>query len=107
MIKKGEITRYIGDVIAGVVATTEDIAREAVKLFKVEYDVLTSRTFDRQGVAGQMLIVFYTWRSDHKDTLPWPPDPLEEVGHDEGQDHGLLQQGLCIMQPCSTLMKMQ
>ncbi len=39
MIKTGETTRYIGDVLAGVVATTEEIAREAVKLIRVTYDV--------------------------------------------------------------------
>jgi selenium-dependent xanthine dehydrogenase len=39
MIAKGETTRYIGDVLAGVVAETEDIAREAVKLIKVTYDI--------------------------------------------------------------------
>lgn len=40
MIKKGEITRYIGDVLAGVVAENEDIAREAAKLIHIEYEVL-------------------------------------------------------------------
>ncbi|BDX39147.1 selenium-dependent xanthine dehydrogenase [Tenuifilaceae bacterium CYCD] len=40
MINIGETTRYIGDVIAGVVATTEEIARKAVELVKVEYTVL-------------------------------------------------------------------
>lgn len=40
MIGEGEITHYIGDVLAGVVADTEDIAREAAKLIKVDYEVL-------------------------------------------------------------------
>jgi aldehyde oxidoreductase len=40
MIGEGEITHYIGDVLAGVVADTEDIAREAAKLVKVDYDVM-------------------------------------------------------------------
>ena len=40
MINKGEITRYIGDVIAGVVAENEEIAREAAKLIQIEYEVL-------------------------------------------------------------------
>ena len=44
MIQKGEITRYIGDVIAGVVAETEDAAREAAQLIHVEYEVLTPVT---------------------------------------------------------------
>ncbi len=44
MIGEGEITHYIGDVIAGVVADNEEIARKAVELIKVEYEVLTPVT---------------------------------------------------------------
>ncbi len=40
MIGEGEITRYIGDVIAGVVADSEEIARQALKLIKVDFEVL-------------------------------------------------------------------
>lgn len=40
MIDEGEETRYIGDVLASVVAKTESIAREALKLIDVEYEVL-------------------------------------------------------------------
>lgn len=39
MIAEGEITRYIGDVIAGAVAETEEIAREAVKNIKINYEI--------------------------------------------------------------------
>jgi len=41
MIEEGEETRYVGDVLAGLVAETEKIAREAIKLVEVEYEVLT------------------------------------------------------------------
>lgn len=40
MVDIGEETRYIGDVLAVVVAKTEDIAREAVQMIEVEYEVL-------------------------------------------------------------------
>lgn len=40
MIGKGEITRYIGDVIAGVVAETEEIARKATRMIRVDYEIL-------------------------------------------------------------------
>ncbi|MBP6470850.1 MAG: selenium-dependent xanthine dehydrogenase [Chloroflexi bacterium] len=40
MVAIGETTRYIGDVLAGVVAQSEKIARQAVELIKVEYEVL-------------------------------------------------------------------
>ena len=40
MIAEGEITNYIGDVLAGVVAGTEEIARRAVEMINVEYEIL-------------------------------------------------------------------
>jgi aerobic-type carbon monoxide dehydrogenase small subunit (CoxS/CutS family) len=40
MVASGEITRYIGDVIAGVVAVDEMTARKATGLIRVEYEVL-------------------------------------------------------------------
>lgn len=40
MIAHGEITRYIGDVIAGVVAVDEKTARQAARLIRIEYEVL-------------------------------------------------------------------
>ncbi len=44
MIAVGEETRYVGDVIAGVAAETIEIAREAVKAIKVEYEELEPLT---------------------------------------------------------------
>ncbi len=35
-----EVVRYIGDEVAAVAATTEKIARDALKLIKVEYEIL-------------------------------------------------------------------
>jgi xanthine dehydrogenase molybdenum-binding subunit len=40
MVAPGEITRYIGDVVVGVVAADEDTARRAAQLIHVEYEVL-------------------------------------------------------------------
>jgi len=40
MIEEGEETRYVGDVLAGVVANSDATAREAVKLIDVKYEVL-------------------------------------------------------------------
>ncbi len=44
MVVKGETTRYIGDVLAGVVAETEEIAKKAVELIDVQYEVLNPLT---------------------------------------------------------------
>ena len=40
MIGVGETTRYVGDVLACVVAETDAIAREAVELIEIDYEVL-------------------------------------------------------------------
>ena len=44
LIAIGEETRYVGDTIALVVAESEDIARKAINLIKIEYDRLTPMT---------------------------------------------------------------
>lgn len=40
MVDTGEITRYIGDVVAGVVAVDEATARAAADLIQVDYEIL-------------------------------------------------------------------
>lgn len=40
MVLEGEITRYVGDVIAGVVAEDEAIARKACAMIDIEYEVM-------------------------------------------------------------------
>ncbi len=57
MVKPGETTRYIGDVLAGVVAETEDIAREAVKLIKVTYEVHKPVTDPHEAIKPRALKV--------------------------------------------------
>jgi CO/xanthine dehydrogenase Mo-binding subunit len=44
MVAEGEITRYIGDVLAGVAAETEAIARRALELITVDYEILKPLT---------------------------------------------------------------
>jgi aldehyde oxidoreductase len=52
MIGEGEITNYIGDVIAGVVAKTDEIARMAVSKIKVDYEVLEPVTDVYKAIDG-------------------------------------------------------
>ncbi|MBN1250782.1 MAG: selenium-dependent xanthine dehydrogenase [Bacteroidales bacterium] len=52
MIDQGETTHYIGDVIAGVVASTEEIARKAVELIEVEYEVYQPVTDVFEAIEG-------------------------------------------------------
>ena len=44
VISEGEETRYVGDVLAAVVAETDELARKAVDLITVEYEELTPVT---------------------------------------------------------------
>jgi len=52
MIAPGEITAYIGDVIAGVVAVDEDTARRAAGTILVEYEVLDPVTDIHQAIGS-------------------------------------------------------
>ncbi|MCX6230386.1 MAG: selenium-dependent xanthine dehydrogenase [Bacteroidetes bacterium] len=44
MIDENEVTHYIGDVIAGIVADTEENARKASALIEIDYEILTPVT---------------------------------------------------------------
>jgi len=65
MIGEGEITNYTGDVVASVVAKTEAIARKAVKLIKVEYEVLEAITDVHEAVKPNFTRV----HADHSNIL--------------------------------------
>ena len=67
MVNEGEITRYIGDVIAGVVAKTEAIARKAVSLIHVDYEVLEAIT-DMHEAAKPDSIQVHSGRSNVLET---------------------------------------
>lgn len=64
MLDEGEITNYIGDVLAGVVAESVEIAREAVKLIKVDYEVLNPITDPFKALEDKELV-----HSDHSNLL--------------------------------------
>ena len=67
MVNEGEITCYVGDVVAGVVAKTEAIARKAVKLIKVDYEVLEAIT-DVLGATNPDSIQVHAGRSNVLET---------------------------------------
>lgn len=56
MIAVGETTRYIGDVLACVVAGTEAQARAAAALVRVEYEVLDPVTDPFEALKGETLV---------------------------------------------------
>lgn len=53
MIDESETTHYIGDVIAGVVAQTEEIARKAVELIHIDYEVYKPVTDIFEAIDGE------------------------------------------------------
>ena len=52
MVAEGETTRYLGDVLAGVVAESEAIARKAAALIEVEYEVLEPISTPQEALAN-------------------------------------------------------
>ncbi len=52
MIAEGQTTNFIGDVVAGVVAETEAIARQAIELIEVEYEILKPVTDVFEAIGG-------------------------------------------------------
>ncbi len=55
-IAEGEITRYIGDVLAMVVAETKSISRQAAALIEVQYEVLEPVTTVKQALEGDIKV---------------------------------------------------
>ena len=65
MIPEGEITHYIGDLLAGVVADSEALAREAIQQIVVEYEVLPPLTDVFKAIDGPRV---HPERPNHFDT---------------------------------------
>ncbi|HNQ67791.1 MAG TPA: selenium-dependent xanthine dehydrogenase [Bacteroidales bacterium] len=65
MIEEGVTTHYIGDVIAGVVADSDEIARKAVSLIKVDYEVYEPVTDVYKAIDGERV---HEDRPNHFDT---------------------------------------
>jgi len=77
MVAIGEETRCIGDVLAGVVAETEAVARRAVELIQAEYEVLAPLT-DMTAAATSPIRV-HPGGNLLKETVIRRGDPVAEV----------------------------
>ncbi len=53
MISEGQTTHFIGDVLAGVVAESVKIAREAIELIELEYEILKPVTDVFEAIEGE------------------------------------------------------
>ena len=77
MVEKGETTRYIGDVLAGVAARDEETARKAAQAVRVEYEVLEPLTEMTEAAASSIKV--HEKGNLLKETVIRRGDPVEEV----------------------------
>jgi selenium-dependent xanthine dehydrogenase len=108
MIATGETTRYIGDVLAGVVAKNEAIAREAVAAIEVEYEVKEPLTDAHVAESspikvhesGNLLGVSHIQRGDDIDSVLKASAHVVEAAFDTQRvEHGFLETEVAIALP--------
>ncbi|HEX9653620.1 MAG TPA: 2Fe-2S iron-sulfur cluster-binding protein, partial [bacterium] len=108
MIKAGELTRYVGDVLAGVVAESEAIARQAVALIKVEYEILEP-IIDPQAAmkpaapqihpTGNILSESIIKRGDAEAEIKKSDYVVSGVFQTQTIEHGYMEPESCIARP--------
>jgi len=108
MVDVGETTRYIGDVLAGVVAETEDQARAAAVLIEVEYEILEPLTDMRESETspirihedGNLLIRKEVKRGrDIREALNESAYTAKGTFETQAIDHGFLETECCVAEP--------
>ncbi len=108
MVAKGENTRYIGDVLAGVVAENEAIARRAVAAIVVEYDALEPLTDVHAAEnspikvheSGNLLSVSHIQHGDDIDpVLKASAHVVEATYQTQRVEHGFLETEVAIALP--------
>jgi selenium-dependent xanthine dehydrogenase len=109
MIKKGETTNYIGDVIAGVVAEDEDTARKAVEFIDVEYNVQVPITNLQTAILkdsetvhnnkSNILEKCLIKRGDVKLSLQNSAYVVDHTYQTQTIEHGFLEPEACVAQP--------
>ncbi len=107
MIEEGKTTHFIGDVIAGVIADSDKIAREAVALIKVDYEVLEPVTDVFKAINGDAV---HQERPNHFDTCQFAIGEADKAieesdfvssGHYETQriEHAFLEKEAAVARP--------
>ena len=108
MIEPGEETRYVGDVLACVVAETESIVREAVKLIKVDYEVLEPLTDPEEALSesspkihpkGNLLSETKVKRGDVEKALQEAAYVSKGTYYTQRIEHGYLEPECSIARP--------
>lgn len=108
MIAPGETTRYIGDVLAGVVAETEDIARQAAALIEIDYEVLEPLTDVFQAMSegapaihegGNILSKTFTSRGDVEEARKQSAFTAKGNFQTQRIEHGYMEPEVAVAYP--------
>ena len=111
MIGVGETTRYVGDVLACVVAETDEIAREAVALIDVDYEVLEPVTDMHAALleespsvheGGNILSQSITSRGDLDAAMAEAAFSTQGVYETQMIEHGFMEPEACVAYPSPT-----
>jgi selenium-dependent xanthine dehydrogenase len=109
MIKEGETTNYIGDIIAGIVAVNEDTARKAVELIDIEYVVKEPITDVHKAIKedsekihnskSNILEKCFVQRGDAELKLQSSAYVVERTFQTQVIEHGFLEPEACVAKP--------
>ena len=108
MIAEGETTRYVGDVLAAVVAETDAIARQAVGLIEVDYEVLEPLTDMHKALEedspsihenGNILSQSITSRGDLEKAIAESKYTTHGIYETQMIEHGFMEPEACIAYP--------
>ncbi|MCB0005914.1 MAG: selenium-dependent xanthine dehydrogenase, partial [Anaerolineales bacterium] len=112
MIAEGETTRYVGDVLALVVAESDAIARQAVGLIQVEYDVhepvtdmhkaLLADAPSVHGNGSNMLAKTVTQRGDLAAAEAGAAYTAQGTFQTQMIEHGFMEPEACIAYPAGS-----
>ena len=108
MIAVGETTRYVGDVLAIVIAETDASAREAVALIEVDYEVLEPVTDMHAALlaespsvheGGNVLSQSITNRGDLEQSMADSAYTTQGVYETQMIEHGFMEPEACVAYP--------
>ncbi|MDQ7025203.1 MAG: selenium-dependent xanthine dehydrogenase [Anaerolineae bacterium] len=110
MIAEGETTRYVGDVLACIVAESDKIAREAAALITVDYEVFEPITDMHQaikanspsvheGLDSNILSQSITNRGDLEKTMQESAYIAKGIFQTQMIEHGFMEPEACIAYP--------
>jgi selenium-dependent xanthine dehydrogenase len=108
LVAEGETTRYVGDVLAAVAATSRKAARRAAALVDVEYDVLEPVTDPFAALAasapaihagGNLLSRSIVRRGDVDAALKSAAHVVTDTFHTQSIEHAFLEPEACLAEP--------